>query len=42
MLPRDAFFAEAEQVPVEEAAGRVAAEMVSPYPTACRSWRPAS
>jgi arginine/lysine/ornithine decarboxylase len=32
MLPRDAFFAEAEQVPVEEAAGRVAAEMVSPYP----------
>jgi arginine decarboxylase len=32
MLPREAFFAEAEQVPVEKAAGRIAAEMVSPYP----------
>ena len=32
MLPRDAFFGRVEQVPVEEAAGRVAAEMVSPYP----------
>jgi arginine decarboxylase len=32
MLPRDAFFAEAEQVPIDEAAGRIAAEMVSPYP----------
>jgi arginine decarboxylase len=32
MLPRDAFFAEAEQVPIQEAAGRVAAELVSPYP----------
>ncbi|MGZ3146104.1 aminotransferase class I/II-fold pyridoxal phosphate-dependent enzyme [Lentzea chajnantorensis] len=32
MLPRDAFFAEVEQVPVEKAAGRVAAEMITPYP----------
>jgi arginine decarboxylase len=32
MTPRDAFFARIEQVPVEEAEGRVAAEMVSPYP----------
>ncbi|MCW2845976.1 MAG: ornithine decarboxylase [Nocardioides sp.] len=32
MLPRDAFFADTEQVPVDQAAGRVAAEMVSPYP----------
>ncbi|MBB2506228.1 aminotransferase class I/II-fold pyridoxal phosphate-dependent enzyme [Amycolatopsis echigonensis] len=31
-LPRDAFFGRAEQVPVEEAAGRIAAETVSPYP----------
>ncbi|KGH46475.1 ornithine decarboxylase [Modestobacter caceresii] len=32
MTPRDAFFARVEQVPVAEAAGRVAAEIVSPYP----------
>jgi arginine/lysine/ornithine decarboxylase len=32
MSPRAAFFAPVEQVPVEEAAGRVVAEMVSPYP----------
>src|SRR3954468_21745120 len=32
MRPRDAFFARVEQVPIEEAVGRVAAEMVSPYP----------
>ncbi|WP_432544347.1 aminotransferase class I/II-fold pyridoxal phosphate-dependent enzyme [Kineococcus sp. SYSU DK002] len=32
VLPRDAFFGPAEQVPVEEAVGRVAAEVVSPYP----------
>jgi arginine decarboxylase len=32
MTPRDAFFADAENVPVAEAAGRIAAEMVSPYP----------
>ncbi|GLX52731.1 ornithine decarboxylase [Streptomyces hygroscopicus subsp. hygroscopicus] len=32
MLPRTAFFGPAEQVPAERAAGRVAAEMVSPYP----------
>src|SRR3954466_12298534 len=32
MDPRDAFFHRIEQVPVEEAEGRIAAEMVSPYP----------
>ncbi|MFE6360506.1 aminotransferase class I/II-fold pyridoxal phosphate-dependent enzyme [Streptomyces sp. NPDC057806] len=30
--PRDAFFGPAEDVPVEEAAGRIAAEMITPYP----------
>ena len=32
MRPRDAFFAPVEQVPVADAVGRIAAEMVSPYP----------
>lgn len=32
MLPRGAFFAEVEHVPAERAAGRVAAEMISPHP----------
>ncbi|MFI9489849.1 aminotransferase class I/II-fold pyridoxal phosphate-dependent enzyme [Promicromonospora sp. NPDC052451] len=32
MSPRDAFFGPVEQVPITEAVGRVAAEMVSPYP----------
>src|SRR3954451_9761469 len=32
MRPRDAFFAPVEQVPIDEAVGRVVAEMVSPYP----------
>jgi arginine/lysine/ornithine decarboxylase len=32
MLPREAFFAEVEHVPAESAAGRIAAEMISPYP----------
>src|SRR4051794_26617801 len=32
MTPRAAFFGRVEQVPVEKAAGRVVAEMVSPYP----------
>lgn len=32
MRPRDAFFARVEQVPIAEAVGRVAAEIVSPYP----------
>jgi arginine/lysine/ornithine decarboxylase len=32
MTPRDAFFGRVEQVPVAQAAGRVAAEMLSPYP----------
>ncbi|EFE72766.1 ornithine decarboxylase [Streptomyces filamentosus] len=31
-LPRDAFFAETEDVPVAEAVGRIAAEMMTPYP----------
>ncbi|QTE02797.1 aminotransferase class I/II-fold pyridoxal phosphate-dependent enzyme [Streptomyces cyanogenus] len=32
LLPRDAFFGPAEQVPAERAVGRVAAEMICPYP----------
>ncbi|WP_049572638.1 aminotransferase class I/II-fold pyridoxal phosphate-dependent enzyme [Streptomyces sp. SBT349] len=32
MLPRDAFFSRAERVDVEEAAGRISAEMLTPYP----------
>ncbi len=32
MLPRDAFFAPVEQVPADEAAGRIAAEQITPYP----------
>jgi arginine/lysine/ornithine decarboxylase len=32
MPPRDAFFARTEQVPADQAVGRVAAEMASPYP----------
>ncbi|HEV7908690.1 MAG TPA: ornithine decarboxylase [Pseudonocardiaceae bacterium] len=32
MLPRDAFFGPAEQVDVEQAVGRIAAEMITPYP----------
>ncbi|MFJ6694817.1 aminotransferase class I/II-fold pyridoxal phosphate-dependent enzyme [Streptomyces sp. NPDC091272] len=32
VLPRDAFFAATEDVPLAEAAGRVAAEMMTPYP----------
>lgn len=32
VLPRDAFFGPAEQVPIAEAEGRVAAEMLTPYP----------
>ncbi|MFF4953361.1 aminotransferase class I/II-fold pyridoxal phosphate-dependent enzyme [Streptomyces chattanoogensis] len=31
-LPRDAFFGPVEDVPVQDAAGRVAAEMLTPYP----------
>ena len=31
-LPRDAFFGPAEQVPIDQAAGRVTAEMLTPYP----------
>jgi arginine decarboxylase len=32
MLPRDAFFGPAEQVSLDEAPGRIAAEMITPYP----------
>jgi len=32
MLPRDAFFGRTEQVPAKRAVGRVAAEMITPYP----------
>lgn len=32
ILPRDAFFGETEQVSVDKAVGRVAAEMITPYP----------
>ncbi|TDQ00288.1 aminotransferase class I/II-fold pyridoxal phosphate-dependent enzyme [Labedaea rhizosphaerae] len=32
MLPRDAFFGPAEQVPAAEAIGRICAETISPYP----------
>jgi arginine/lysine/ornithine decarboxylase len=32
MLPREAFFAAQEVVPVEESVGRIAAEQVTPYP----------
>ncbi len=32
MLPRDAFFAETEQVAADDAVGRVSAEMITPYP----------
>ncbi|MGC0380704.1 aminotransferase class I/II-fold pyridoxal phosphate-dependent enzyme [Streptomyces sp. SAI-129] len=31
-LPRDAFFGPTEDVPLDRAAGRVAAEMITPYP----------
>lgn len=32
LLPRDAFFGETEMVPASEAAGRIAAEQITPYP----------
>jgi arginine decarboxylase len=32
MLPRDAFFGPVEVVPAKEAAGRIAAEQITPYP----------
>ncbi|UVN58911.1 hypothetical protein NR995_03445 [Streptomyces albus] len=32
LLPRDAYFGRHEDVPVSEAEGRVAAEMITPYP----------
>ncbi len=32
MLPRDAFFGQVEVVPAQQAAGRIAAEQITPYP----------
>jgi arginine/lysine/ornithine decarboxylase len=32
MRPRDAFFGDTEQIPIEQAVGRIGAELVSPYP----------
>lgn len=32
MLPRDAFFADTEDVPADRAAGRICAEQITPYP----------
>jgi arginine decarboxylase len=32
MLPRDAFFGPVENIPAEEAEGRIAAEQITPYP----------
>jgi lysine decarboxylase len=32
MLPRDAFFAPVQQVPADQAHGRIAAEQITPYP----------
>jgi arginine decarboxylase len=32
MLPREAFFAGTETVPLRRASGRVSAELVTPYP----------
>ena len=32
MVPRDAFFADAELVRAKKAIGRVAAELITPYP----------
>ncbi|AOR30169.1 ornithine decarboxylase [Streptomyces fodineus] len=32
VLPREAFFGPAEQVPAERSVGRISAEMISPYP----------
>jgi len=32
LLPRDAFFGPIETVPAEDAVGRIAAEMLTPYP----------
>jgi lysine decarboxylase len=32
MIPREAYFAEVEDVPAQAAAGRISAEMITPYP----------
>jgi lysine decarboxylase len=32
MTPRDAFFAAHERVPAQQAAGRISAEVIAPYP----------
>lgn len=41
MLPREAFFAPVEHVPAERAAGRIAAELISPTRPGYRWWLPA-
>ncbi|HEY9329429.1 MAG TPA: hypothetical protein VIS09_14545 [Streptomyces sp.] len=41
-LPRDAYFSATEDVPVEQAAGRIAAELITPYPRAFPWCCPAS
>jgi hypothetical protein len=42
MLPREAFFAPVEHVPAERAAGRIAAEMISPCPPGVPALAPCS
>jgi arginine decarboxylase len=39
-LPRDAFFGECEMVPIEEAVGRIAGEMATPYPPGIPAFLP--
>ncbi|WIB76132.1 ornithine decarboxylase [Curtobacterium sp. MCPF17_002] len=40
MTPREAFFGEVELVPVDEAAGRIAAEQATPYPPGIPAYVP--
>jgi arginine/lysine/ornithine decarboxylase len=40
VTPREAFFAECENVPAEEAAGRIAAEQATPYPPGIPAYLP--
>lgn len=42
LLPRDAFFARTDQVPVRDAVGRISAEMLTPYPRASPPCCPAN
>ncbi|MFE4421334.1 hypothetical protein [Streptomyces sp. NPDC056817] len=41
-MPRDAFFGRTEQVPVDKASGRMAAEMLTPYPPGIPAALPAN